>query len=1235
MKKNVKSFALLAVAASALVSCKGELTTPEEKPQTGKFEYTFTLGAPETKAVLASDSEGYFAQWEAGDQLGIYTLNNELETTNNTAADIDISKNPVQFKVVTSYALDEGSDVYAYFPYDANNSTVAAEDPSAVVLSIPASQTGSLNAMPMAAKPYAVTEPISVGTKPIADIKMRNLGSILNFNVYSTNEAYRSETVSSIAFTASTPLCGSFTYDIMAAELSDITGYEGTTVTVTKNITPGNDKASGNTVPMVVAPNATAGYTGTIVVTTNVATYTYTISSGIKIDRSIIKKVNVDLGSANAVRQLNDQVYFIETFDGNEGTGGNDGQWSGSIASNTITADHYTTGDKWTFVSGGGASACIKLGAGSSLGSAQTPGLNADGTVKLTFKAAAWNTNNESTTLKLSCSNSTVKFYNASDEEITSVTMVKASWTTYTLTVKNLVNGDKIKFEGYKSSSSRFFLDNVAVFTGATPSFVIDPTAIAMSDETAEIVAGKTKKLTANFTPANTTNRTVTWASDDDDVATVEDGTVTAVGAGTATITATSEADPALVATCVVTVTAEPLVMSLVSCEPGKDYLEFSWTAVANAVGYKYSEDNETWSEMITETSHRLSGLADNTTKTLYVKAIGDGSRYGESDVKSASGTTSNLSIAQFNSGDFTKAEGGVGSSYVNSENSFTSSTGTWVYKNVSTQTQYLQVKSGAGYIKIDVDGDIQSVEIYGLRNGSGNAFKAGGHIYLKTGAQSGTDVATYTSPTSPSADATASLTISSGSYKVLYICPDETLRLNGVMVTYKTPSPMDGISISSSPAFTTMLYHVGDAFSTAGLEVTAHYEDNSTKVLTAADYTMSPANGTVFVAGDVSDSKTVTVTCGDFSANANIVVRQAWATTGISVKTKPTKMSYYLGESFNPAGMVLTVTESDGVDSRNHDVTSGYTYPATTFNTLTTEDNKESVTITYDGQSADVTDIVVTKRPGYTVTLGDEGTELETDGDGNVTLPTRTPTTDGHTFQGWSESNLSTASSSRPTIINAGTYHPTGNITLYPVYKYTVSEGSGSGSYDVTTTLTTGKKYIFGAVKANASSTLANNTTIGAVAFTNTYNASSPTWGARVDLTPDTSGKIASTDSKITDACVWTLESVSNGNYAFKNNDGKYLYLHTSAGSSSAANCGTNSTAQCYLNNASSTCKDSFSLHSTSQTANCTKLCYNTSNGYRMYASSRTHSNTMSIYFRFYEYSAGSVNVDYYIATK
>lgn len=60
--------------------------------------------------------------------------------------------------------------------------------------------------------------------------------------------------------------------------------------------------------------------------------------------------------------------------------------------------------------------------------------------------------------------------------------------------------------------------------------------------------------LTATVEPDTATNKDVTWSSSADSVATVVDGTVTAVAAGSATITATSVDDPAITATCEVTV---------------------------------------------------------------------------------------------------------------------------------------------------------------------------------------------------------------------------------------------------------------------------------------------------------------------------------------------------------------------------------------------------------------------------------------------------------------------------------------------------------------------------------------------------------------------------------------------------------------------------------------------------------------------------------------------------------
>lgn len=64
-----------------------------------------------------------------------------------------------------------------------------------------------------------------------------------------------------------------------------------------------------------------------------------------------------------------------------------------------------------------------------------------------------------------------------------------------------------------------------------------------------------TATLVATALPHNADLKTVTWASDDETVATVdEDGVVTAVGVGTATITATSDMVEEIVAECDITV---------------------------------------------------------------------------------------------------------------------------------------------------------------------------------------------------------------------------------------------------------------------------------------------------------------------------------------------------------------------------------------------------------------------------------------------------------------------------------------------------------------------------------------------------------------------------------------------------------------------------------------------------------------------------------------------------------
>ncbi len=64
-------------------------------------------------------------------------------------------------------------------------------------------------------------------------------------------------------------------------------------------------------------------------------------------------------------------------------------------------------------------------------------------------------------------------------------------------------------------------------------------TGITLNKDSLELEKGATETLTVSYSPADTTDsKDVTWTSNDESIATVSDGTVTAVGKGTATITA-------------------------------------------------------------------------------------------------------------------------------------------------------------------------------------------------------------------------------------------------------------------------------------------------------------------------------------------------------------------------------------------------------------------------------------------------------------------------------------------------------------------------------------------------------------------------------------------------------------------------------------------------------------------------------------------------------------------------
>ncbi|MBR2451066.1 MAG: Ig domain-containing protein [Paludibacteraceae bacterium] len=105
-------------------------------------------------------------------------------------------------------------------------------------------------------------------------------------------------------------------------------------------------------------------------------------------------------------------------------------------------------------------------------------------------------------------------------------------------------------------------------------------TSVALDKAEVTLEVKETTTLVATITPANATNQNVTWSTSDAQVATVENGVVTAVALGTATITVATE-DGNLTATCVVTV--EPTSVTGVTLDLTELALEVPNTATLTA----------------------------------------------------------------------------------------------------------------------------------------------------------------------------------------------------------------------------------------------------------------------------------------------------------------------------------------------------------------------------------------------------------------------------------------------------------------------------------------------------------------------------------------------------------------------------------------------------------------------------------------------------------------------------
>ena len=181
--------------------------------------------------------------------------------------------------------------------------------------------------------------------------------------------------------------------------------------------------------------------------------------------------------------------------------------------------------------------------------------------------------------------------------------------------------------------------------------------------------------------------------------------------------------------------------------------------------------------------------------------------------------------------------------------------------------------------------------------------------------------------------------------------------------------SPLASVAVKTKPSKTT--YIVGETFSSAGLKLTATYENGTTKVITSG-FTCTPS-GKLNTLGQ----QKIVVTYGGKTTAFYVTVNAKQ----IRVTQKPTKTTYGQGETLNTSGIKVTYTLFDGSTKV---VTSGFICTPTKLTTVGTQ----WITVKFGGTATafpvkvnepTVAKIRVTKKPTKTTYV--PGNSLNTSG--------------------------------------------------------------------------------------------------------------------------------------------------------------------------------------------------------------------------------------------------------------
>lgn len=432
---------VLAIAAIATFSCAKEIDNNIVTEETKTVTLTANVDANPADIVgTKTYLDGVDILWSGSEVVRAYGILNY---------DASIATLTPNKKVATfNFEVDPGDEIH-YGIYPAANA--GNTDESSMTVTIPAIQTataGSFDPMAMA----AIGRVLDGG-----NIGFKNVGALLSIVI--NNDDIKSVELSATEASGYS-MTGTAAIEINGSdEITTVTDGSSTSVKLTGGL------VNGETYYFVVYPGE---YSNLRIVVTDKddAIAVYRNKTPFSVGRNQNWKIaELTIPAGKWVPAEVDTQAFYESFDKCDGTGGNDNQWSGSIATvawDTATADN----DGWT-KSGNAykAKECLRIG---KVGSVTTPALGiSDTSVDLSFKAAAWDGSSEKTRMKVSVvGTGKIKIAETEYTEY-SFDIVKGSWSTIGAKITGANSSTKLTFSSEGAGNDRFFLDEVEILTKA------------------------------------------------------------------------------------------------------------------------------------------------------------------------------------------------------------------------------------------------------------------------------------------------------------------------------------------------------------------------------------------------------------------------------------------------------------------------------------------------------------------------------------------------------------------------------------------------------------------------------------------------------------------------------------------------------------------------------------------------------------------------------------------------